>query len=70
MYSTRALPARREPQWPRLMAVIFLSYAREDEARASVVAAGLESRGWSVFWAVFVAVLSPRFITSEKALNS
>ena len=32
------------------MADIFLSYAREDEARARVVAAGLESRGWSVFW--------------------
>jgi hypothetical protein len=32
------------------MADIFLSYAREDEARAQVVAAGLESRGWSVFW--------------------
>jgi hypothetical protein len=32
------------------MADIFLSYAREDEARARVVATGLESRGWSVFW--------------------
>ena len=32
------------------MADIFLSYAREDEERARVVAAGLESRGWSVFW--------------------
>jgi hypothetical protein len=32
------------------MADIFVSYAREDEARARVVAAQLESRGWSVFW--------------------
>ena len=32
------------------MADVFLSYAREDEARARIVAAGLESRGWSVFW--------------------
>src|SRR5215203_5636762 len=32
------------------MADIFLSYAREDEARARVMAGRLESRGWSVFW--------------------
>jgi TIR domain len=32
------------------MADIFLSYAREDEARARSLAADLERRGWSVFW--------------------
>ncbi len=32
------------------MADIFLSYAREDEPRASLLAAALESRGWSVWW--------------------
>ena len=32
------------------MADIFLSYAREDEARASVVARVLGELGWSVFW--------------------
>jgi hypothetical protein len=32
------------------MADIFLSYAREDEARAKVLAEALEAEGWSVFW--------------------
>jgi hypothetical protein len=32
------------------MADIFVSYAREDEPRARVLTAALESRGWSVFW--------------------
>ena len=32
------------------MADIFLSYAREDEARASAVARVLADCGWSVFW--------------------
>jgi hypothetical protein len=32
------------------MADIFLSYAREDEARARALAGALESRGWSIFW--------------------
>ena len=32
------------------MSDIFLSYAREDEARARTLAAALESRGWAVFW--------------------
>lgn len=32
------------------MADIFLSYAREDEARAAVVARVLGELGWSVFW--------------------
>jgi formylglycine-generating enzyme required for sulfatase activity len=32
------------------MADIFLSYAREDEARAAVVARVLGEFGWSVFW--------------------
>src|SRR5262245_32903172 len=32
------------------MADIFLSYAREDEARAGLVAGALGERGWSVFW--------------------
>jgi TIR domain-containing protein len=29
---------------------IFLSYAREDEGRARMLAEALESRGWSVWW--------------------
>lgn len=32
------------------MADIFISYAREDEARAKEVASLLEAEGWSVFW--------------------
>jgi hypothetical protein len=32
------------------MADIFLSYAREDEPRARLLAAALESYGWSVWW--------------------
>lgn len=32
------------------MADIFLSYAREDEARARALAEVLERRGWTVFW--------------------
>jgi formylglycine-generating enzyme required for sulfatase activity len=32
------------------MADIFLSYAREDEPRARLLAAALESHGWSVWW--------------------
>ena len=32
------------------MADIFLSYAREDEARAATLARVLDARGWSVFW--------------------
>jgi actin-like ATPase involved in cell morphogenesis len=32
------------------MADIFLSYARKDEPRARLLAAALESRGWSVWW--------------------
>lgn len=32
------------------MSDIFLSYAKEDRARAEVLAAALESLGWSVFW--------------------
>ena len=32
------------------MADIFLSYAREDEARAAAVAQALTDLGWSVFW--------------------
>ena len=32
------------------MADIFLSYAREDEARIKALAAALEAQGWSVFW--------------------
>jgi formylglycine-generating enzyme required for sulfatase activity len=32
------------------MADIFLSYAREDEPRARLLAAALESRRWSVWW--------------------
>ncbi len=29
---------------------IFLSYAREDQARAEALAKALEAQGWSVFW--------------------
>jgi len=29
---------------------IFLSYAREDLAKAKLLAAALEKQGWSVFW--------------------
>jgi len=29
---------------------IFISYAREDQTRAEMVAQTLESRGWSIFW--------------------
>jgi TIR domain len=29
---------------------IFVSYAREDQARVAPVVAALEARGWSVFW--------------------
>jgi hypothetical protein len=29
---------------------VFLSYASEDRERARALAAGLESRGWSVWW--------------------
>jgi hypothetical protein len=32
------------------MVDIFLSYAREDEARIRPLAAALEAQGWSVFW--------------------
>ena len=32
------------------MADIFISYAREDAARARQLATALESRGWSVWW--------------------
>ena len=32
------------------MADIFLSYAREDLAKAKLLAAALEKQGWSVFW--------------------
>jgi formylglycine-generating enzyme required for sulfatase activity len=32
------------------MADIFLSYAREDEPRARLLATALESHGWSVWW--------------------
>jgi len=32
------------------LADIFLSYAREDSAKAKLLAAALESKGWSVFW--------------------
>jgi TIR domain len=32
------------------MADIFLSYAREDIKKAELLAAALESKGWSVFW--------------------
>ena len=32
------------------MADIFLSYAREDEARAAIFARVLGELGWSVFW--------------------
>lgn len=32
------------------MAQIFLSYAREDEARVRPLVAALEGRGWTVFW--------------------
>ena len=32
------------------MADIFLSYAREDRARAQRLAKVLEDRGWSVWW--------------------
>lgn len=32
------------------MADIFLSYAREDEARAAAVASALTDLGWSIFW--------------------
>src|SRR5262245_3319705 len=32
------------------MADIFLSYAREDEAHARLLASALHSRGWSVWW--------------------
>ena len=32
------------------MADIFLSYAREDLAKAKQLAAALENQGWSVFW--------------------
>ena len=32
------------------MADIFLSYSREDEARAKNLVAEFEARGWSVFW--------------------
>jgi hypothetical protein len=29
---------------------IFVSYAREDQARVALIVAALEARGWSVFW--------------------
>ena len=29
---------------------IFLSYAREDEARVRPIVEELQARGWSVFW--------------------
>ena len=32
------------------MTDVFLSYAREDRERASVLAAALEGQGWSVWW--------------------
>lgn len=32
------------------MAPIFISYAREDRARASALARILEKRGWEVWW--------------------
>jgi hypothetical protein len=32
------------------MADVFLSYAREDRATASLIAGALTSRGWSVWW--------------------
>jgi TIR domain-containing protein len=32
------------------MADVFLSYAREDRERASVLAHAIEERGWSVWW--------------------
>jgi hypothetical protein len=32
------------------MADIFISYAREDSAKARVLAAALESFGWEVWW--------------------
>ena len=32
------------------MADIFLSYAREDLAKAKLLATALEKQGWSVFW--------------------
>lgn len=32
------------------MTEVFLSYAREDRERASVLAAALEGQGWSVWW--------------------
>jgi formylglycine-generating enzyme required for sulfatase activity len=33
-----------------ILADIFLSYAREDLAKAKLLAAALEKQGWSVFW--------------------
>lgn len=43
---------RRPARAPRFvtMADIFLSYAREDVERARLLAARLESQGWSVWW--------------------
>jgi hypothetical protein len=32
------------------MSDIFISYAREDQQRAEMLAQTLESRGWSIFW--------------------
>lgn len=32
------------------MADIFISYAREDQARAEQLASALEAKGWTVFW--------------------
>lgn len=32
------------------MADLFISYAREDSARASAIASALEAEGFSVFW--------------------
>src|SRR6185503_9810739 len=32
------------------MADVFLSYSREDEARAAAVAESLTAAGWAVFW--------------------
>ena len=37
------------PTWEDALADVFLSYAKEDRARARLIAGVLESCGWSVF---------------------
>ena len=49
-HSSAPRPPLRFGRIPLRMADIFLSYAREDIAKARTISKQLEERGWKVFW--------------------